>query len=69
MVTYLCIQTVWTYNGMEDVLEGCGDARGVVLHCTLFLAWALGGGNCMQLPPAPSNDAEMTFVCRLRKSW
>jgi len=24
VVTYLCVQTVWT--NMEDVLQGCGDA-------------------------------------------
>ena len=42
--TYLCTQNVWSYmyNGMEDVLQGCGDACVVVLHCTLFFAWALG---------------------------
>ena len=38
-VIYLCIQTVRTYNDMEYVLQGCGDACGVVLHCKLFFAW------------------------------
>ena len=43
----VCKQTVWTCNGMEAVLQGCGDVSGS--FCTVY--YFLLGCNCPPCRP------------------
>jgi len=56
VVTFLCIQTVWTSQLHERHLARMWRRMWVVLHCALFFAWALVGAVPPQMTPLHTTD-------------